>query len=200
MIKIFISHAGEDNEIVKKIIATLEKYQIEYWVDIKQLKGEGHAINSEINNGVKTSTHFLLVWSKNAANSRFVEQEYNAAISPDYKDLLTKIIFRLDEETLPFLLSDINYHRVNSENVEEITRQTIRNILEKDEDYQKDFETSLDEDENNVEVKIDDTFYRYSKALKAVDPAKYKTKYENWIDGELEGRKKDSIQSQKGEN
>ena len=117
MIKIFISHSGKDNEIVKKTIATLEEYQIDYWVDLKQLEGEGHAINSEINNGVKTSTHFLLVWSNNAANSEFVDQEYNAAISPDYRDLLTMIIFRLDAETLPFLLSDNNYHRVNSENV-----------------------------------------------------------------------------------
>jgi hypothetical protein len=73
--KVFISHQRRDNEFVKKLVSLFRKYNIQYWVDMEQTYKKIIDIDKEINEGIKGSTHFLLIWSSNAEKSKYVKRE-----------------------------------------------------------------------------------------------------------------------------
>ena len=187
--QIFISHSSQDNRIVQKIVNLFEDYEVEHWVDTKVLQGLGPSIDGEINKGLESSTHFLLVWSSHASRSEGVIKEYTSVTSNDYDKRLIKIIFRLDEQILPALLSSIKYHHVNEENIETITKNIIKNILEIDTEIIDQF--NFDLNEQNEQVKIGDTYYDYSDVLKCVDKTEYKSLLDEWMTEELERRKEE---------
>lgn len=121
--KIFVSHASKDNQIVKKIVDILRKYynEDEIWVDYNQIEPLDSDAISKINKGLKTSTFFLLIWSKDAENSEWVEKEVNAASSSDYGHI-KKFSFRLDNTRLPPLdFSTGRYDRITKSNVTDKT-------------------------------------------------------------------------------
>lgn len=188
--KIFISHSSEDNSIVTKIVKTLEEYNIDHWVDNKELAGEGHSIGREINVGLENCSHFLLVWSQYSRNSKWVKKEYNAATSRDYDDLIVKIIFRLDKTLLPPLLADFKYHSVNDDNVGTKIIDVVESIKEK-EDMFEEFDSYLDE--VNGDTLIDGIPYPFSHVLKSVDNTRYKMQYKEWKSGELERQRREYL-------
>src|SRR2546426_534884 len=170
--KIFVSHSNKDNKIVKRIVNKFDEYDVEYWVDDEVLRGDGHAVNREINNGLESSTHFLLIWSKDAKASEFVQDEHEIATSPDYNKILKKIIFRLDDTRLPPLLARIKYRReINDQNVEIVIRDVIKNILKIDVDLLDEFDSIIDD--SNEEIKLMDAYYPLSKVLKCADKKEY---------------------------
>lgn len=188
--QIFISHSSLDNKIVEKIVELFDIYDIDHWVDTKVLRGIGPSIDSEINKGLETSTHFLLVWSQHAKKSKWVEKEYTVTTTDDYDKRLTKIIFRLDETILPALLSPIKHQPpVNEENVQSITKDIIKNVLEIDTEIIDQFNYDLNE--QNGQVQIGDTYYDFSDVLKCVDKTEYKGLLDSWIDSEIERRKEE---------
>ena len=188
--QIFISHSSQDNRIVEKIVELFDIYEIDHWVDTKVLKGLGHSIDSEINRGLEASTHFLLVWSQHAKKSKWVEKEYTVTTTDDYEKRLTKIIFRLDETILPALLSSTKHQPpINEENVESITKDIIKNVLEVNTEIIDQFNYDLNE--QNGQVKIGETYYDFSDVLKCVDRTEYKGLLDSWIDSEIERRKEE---------
>ena len=123
--KIFISHRSKDNYVVKKITDTFDKYYIKYWVDNEEIEYPDN-IRGKISEGLKNATHFLLVWSKNAEESKEIKKEIDTVNSSDYVHHVKKFSFRLDDTPLPYGFASNTHVQINKKNVEEKTRIHIQ--------------------------------------------------------------------------
>ena len=77
---IFISHATEDDPLVKTIGQRLENRGLEVWVDSRNLRG-GDVLDSEIKEAIRTSQAVLGVFSLNGLGSACVHREVRFALS-----------------------------------------------------------------------------------------------------------------------
>ena len=184
--KVFISHEKTDNTVVFRILKIIDNHRIPKWVDLEQLEGISPEVNEKINDGLASSDHFLLVWSKNASGSSYVKKEYNAATSHDYDARLEKIIIKLDDTPLPPLLSDRKFHEINEENLEDVLNGIFDKISMSKQ--QKENVEMYDEhlDETFGVTKIGNYTYPTSYALKLVDPEVYQDDMSDWIDSQVE--------------
>jgi tetratricopeptide (TPR) repeat protein len=96
---IFISHATGDDEFVKKLRESLEKYKIPVWVDSRNLRG-GNKLNPEIETAIENARHTIVVLSPNTVNSPWVRKEIK-------KSLEVEKIRTDDYRTIPVLLPGI---------------------------------------------------------------------------------------------
>lgn len=62
MDKLFISHASEDKAFVVQLIGHLEASRIDYWFDRHEINS-GDSLPEKINDGLRTSTHGVLILS-----------------------------------------------------------------------------------------------------------------------------------------
>lgn len=126
--KIFISHSNSDNKLVEQIIDVLKEYGVDYWVDLEQLE-IGTEATKKINEGLKTSTHFLLVWTKNADESPFwVGAEKDAVI--ERRDKLTMVSFKLDDTNLGVPFASFIWPNVNVHNLTESTEDVLNTLTD----------------------------------------------------------------------
>ncbi len=125
-VKVFISHSKEDNPLVSKIISVFKKYDVEYWVDFEQIK-DGVIMNKQINECLEDSSLFLLIWSKNAKKSSWVQAEIAALGDPQDPLIKKIIIFVIDNTRLPYPISGLKYRpKINNYNVELEIKMIIR--------------------------------------------------------------------------
>ncbi len=98
-IRIFISHASEDNAIVRLLQGDLVAAGADVWVDHVGIRG-GDNFAIRINNALRWCNVFLLLWSKNAKRSYWVRVEWTSALA------LEKMIIpcRIDKTSLPEVL------------------------------------------------------------------------------------------------
>lgn len=177
--KVFISHASRDNPIVIRIITKLDGAGIQKWVDIEEINRLDSTINESVNDGLRDSDYFLLVWSKHADASINVKREYNAAISSDYDSRLAKIIIRLDDTPLPPLLADRFYRKIQEDELETTLDEIIHKMKEsKLHQKQRRFDNFIDGTYNPVEI-VEES-YKSSHAFKHVDYQRYKKEVEGW--------------------
>ncbi|MGH7595549.1 MAG: TIR domain-containing protein [bacterium] len=78
--RIFISHAWEDKELVRRLEKTLADAGAEVWVDHADIRG-GDNLPERINDALEWCNTLLLVWSKPAKASHWVKLEWTNAIS-----------------------------------------------------------------------------------------------------------------------
>ena len=104
MLKVFISHSSEDYEISKKLANLLLRDGIEVWIDYKDLSC-GDILPKNIGDGLRWCNTLLLVWSKSASLSHWIEEEWTNAHSLG-KTILPCI---LDETEIPEMLSNRIY-------------------------------------------------------------------------------------------
>ena len=78
--RIFISHAWEDKELVRRLEKALSVAGAEVWVDHAGVRG-GDNLPKRINDALAWCNTLLLVWSKAAEESHWVELEWTNAIS-----------------------------------------------------------------------------------------------------------------------
>lgn len=100
MPRVFISHSWNDNNTAKKLAERLKQDGAEVWIDISRILG-GESLPDAISEGIECCDVFLLVWSKSAKTSRYVNLEWNSALSIN-KPIIPCL---LDSERLPALLS-----------------------------------------------------------------------------------------------
>ena len=103
MPRVFISYTRHDLNPVKKIERSLQAHDIAVWRDQESIYG-GQQWPKAIGEAIAAHDYVLLVWSKSAAQSHFVEFEWNSAIA------LRKTILPclLDDTPLPPALSAVN--------------------------------------------------------------------------------------------
>ena len=105
MSSVFVSHASGDDPIVARLVADLRDDGYTVWVDHSDL-APGDSLTGSIQRGIKESDAFLLLLSTAAAGSRWVELEWQAALSRNMADeLYTLLLARLDDVDVPLLLA-----------------------------------------------------------------------------------------------
>ncbi len=107
--RVFISHNKADKSVAAEIALFLAAENIGVWFDEWQISA-GDSIVEEINKGLKSCSHFIILWSKNSSKSRWVRRElYSVIAQAIEKSRLRVIPICVDETRLPKLLSDIRY-------------------------------------------------------------------------------------------
>ena len=97
----FLSHAKEDSGTLHTIKNYLDKNNLApYWVDEDEIT-DGTKVLKSINDGLKQSTHFILIWSKHAKESSWVNDELDAAYGEYSNNNISMIILTLDDTPLP---------------------------------------------------------------------------------------------------
>jgi tetratricopeptide (TPR) repeat protein len=99
---VFVSYDHDDRKIADRIKEDLIKNKVAVWIDEENLRA-GHPLIARIQDAIKKAASFVLLWSKQASRSRWVNAEWNAAWH------LEKIIIpcTLDKEPVPLFLRDV---------------------------------------------------------------------------------------------
>ncbi|MFH0843718.1 MAG: toll/interleukin-1 receptor domain-containing protein [Bacteroidota bacterium] len=102
---VFISHSSKDKEFVDRLVNDLAKVGVPVWYDKFDIR-LGESIPGKINEGISNSKYFLIVLSNNAINSRWVNEELNAALIKQINSNGTFIIpILLEDCSVPPLLN-----------------------------------------------------------------------------------------------
>lgn len=97
----FISYNSADRAAAREIGLFLTAGSINMWFDEWNVSA-GDSIVQEINNGLASCTHFLIIWSTNSAKSNWVRQELAGALHAAISTRLPQIIpVTLDGTPLP---------------------------------------------------------------------------------------------------
>ena len=107
--KVFLSHSTRDKDFVEKLAAAMTASGFDPWrceVDIER----GANFVAKISKGLKQADLTLLVWSPDAANSPWTEEEWTAVLKQQVEQSRIRFgIIMLREYPLPPLLHTKNY-------------------------------------------------------------------------------------------
>lgn len=109
MPSVFISHSSLDKKFVSTLTKALNERGINTWVDDKQIK-VGQPIPRRISEGIAACEFFLVVISRAAIQSRWVEGELNSAhfhAARNKSDTILPVL--LERVDLPALLQPLRY-------------------------------------------------------------------------------------------
>jgi hypothetical protein len=109
--KVFLSHNKADKRAAREFAAVLALEGIDVWFDEWTISA-GDSIVGSIEQGLRQSSHLLLLWSKHAKRSKWVTAELRAALVRSLSKGKIRIIpICLDGTPLPPLLRDLKYIR-----------------------------------------------------------------------------------------
>lgn len=99
MVKVFISHSWDDGEISKRLRDQLQADGAIVFIDYDKIRG-GRSLPKKIGEGINWCDEFVLLWSRAASKSPWVEEEWTCAW------MLRKLIVPciLDDTPLPPVL------------------------------------------------------------------------------------------------
>jgi len=80
MAAIFISHSNQDKQFVQELQAALEGRGLSVWPDTRELR-PGDVLEPEIKTAIEEARDFIVVFSLNALNSKWVSMEVKHALS-----------------------------------------------------------------------------------------------------------------------
>lgn len=102
--KVFISHASVDKPVIERLVADLEKMNLDVWFD-------AHAINvsdsipQSINEGLRDADYVLVALSEHSIRSSWVQMETDAALVAQAAGEKTVVVpLKLDDCDVPPLL------------------------------------------------------------------------------------------------
>ncbi|MHA1542790.1 MAG: toll/interleukin-1 receptor domain-containing protein [Candidatus Hodarchaeales archaeon] len=109
--KVFISHSMKNIELVNQAKAMLEQKGLNAYVAVSEPE-PGEKLDDKIVNHIKSSSFFLLLYTKDAETSPWVNSELGIAVS------MNKKIIPIIEEgvQLPSIISGIEYVKMDSIN------------------------------------------------------------------------------------
>ena len=104
--KAFISHNSGDKETARLLAVQLVELGVDVWFDEWRLR-PGDSIIGGIESGIVECDAFILVWSTNAQQSKWVSTELRAALRRRVDEESLRVIpIMLDETPLPALVAD----------------------------------------------------------------------------------------------
>jgi len=95
--QVFLSYASADKEVARKITDQLRAQGVRVWFDEYELQA-GDSIAEAIEQAISASDYLIVLLSPHSVNSRWVQQELNAALT---RELITR-----DVTLLPVLIAD----------------------------------------------------------------------------------------------
>lgn len=106
---VFLSYSSQDRAVAERVGEELRSLSLIPWLDVQQV-APGEQIAERISSALENASYFLILWSTNAAGSRWVRSELNAAFFKwaDEKSILI-IPVLLDDTELPTLLKPISW-------------------------------------------------------------------------------------------
>jgi len=102
---VFISHTGADKNIARELGLFLASENINVWFDEWEIS-VGESITAKISDGLAKCTHFIIVWSRNAQKSKWVENEMNSATYLSVENNVKILPVVIDDAKLPPLVND----------------------------------------------------------------------------------------------
>lgn len=102
--KLFISHSWEDKPLVEQLEKKLKSASVDFWIDRDNIRG-GDQIPKRVSEALDWCNTVLLIWSQSAKESKWVDLEWNAAVSLHRKT----IPCLLDGSKLPSILAGRAY-------------------------------------------------------------------------------------------
>jgi hypothetical protein len=107
--KVFLSFAGSDRAMAKRLADDLEMYGVEAFYDARGIAFGGNVVLS-INRAMAESHYYVLLWSANCVDRPWVDAEWAAAYAREINEGRSFLfIVRLDETPLPPLLAVRRY-------------------------------------------------------------------------------------------
>ena len=107
--KVFVSHSSSDKQFVDQLAADLAKHGVPVWYDKLDVK-LGDSIPGKINEGLADAKYFAIVLSPASVNSKWVQEELNAALVRQIAEAGTFLLPLLIADcTVPPLLSHRHY-------------------------------------------------------------------------------------------
>lgn len=110
--RVFISHSHRDRQSATELESVLQRYGTQTFLDQDQIQA-GQELPARISAGVSWCNVFLLIWSKSAASSAWVEREWNLA----YQLKRPIIPYVIDKSPLPPGLDRLVFVTVEDRNV-----------------------------------------------------------------------------------
>jgi|SRR6185312_2927154 len=127
----FISHNSLDKEVAREIALFLAIEGVGVWFDDWNIAA-GESIVRAVNSALERCTHFILIWSANAARSPWVGQEAEAIVKRGIETGTPRIIpVMLDTSPLPPLVSPIKHIRFQG-GTEQDRWAIVRAVMERD--------------------------------------------------------------------
>ncbi|MBK4216061.1 toll/interleukin-1 receptor domain-containing protein [Paracoccus caeni] len=107
--KVFLCHASEDKEIVRRIYRDLISFELSPWMDEFEIK-IGESIVDKINEAATVSDFAIFFISEASLGKAWVKKEWNAFLARSLSGNGPKIIpARLDNAEIPAIIADIRY-------------------------------------------------------------------------------------------
>jgi hypothetical protein len=110
-VTIFLSYNKLDRATANELALFLVTENVGVWFDEWEIAA-GDSIVDQIESGLTGCSHYVILWSANAAKSEWVRRELRATLAKAIEDGSPRIIpVLLDETPLPPLLADIKWVR-----------------------------------------------------------------------------------------
>ncbi len=107
--RVFISYSYQDKEFVEWLKAELQDLGLEIWYDESEIL-VGENIQKKVNEGIQSSSAFILVLSNSSKNSDWVRYEMNSAILLNaIKKGISILPIKIDDSEVPSDLSGYLY-------------------------------------------------------------------------------------------
>ena len=103
MNRIFISHSWEDDKISRKLAENLRKDGAEIWIDYGLSAGD--KLPEKIGDVIDWCDTLILIWSKKARESHYINLEWQTALNLGKKIITLKI----DDTKLPAMLDKLDH-------------------------------------------------------------------------------------------
>jgi hypothetical protein len=163
---VFISYNKADAKTAKEIASFCALAGINVWFAEWEMH-PGDSIIGKQDEGIKKCSHMLLLWSKNAKKSKFVEIEWRSFLTKNLTKTGKLIVIRLDRTKLPSILIDRIYITFSRENICKIIETIINTpieclinlIFKKHDEVLKEFQ-ELEKKSNNLGNKNKKNYWR----------------------------------------
>jgi hypothetical protein len=106
-VHVFLSHNHRDKDFVRSLAAQLRLVGVDVWLDEWEIE-PGDRIPTKISSALELAETVVVIWSANAAASRWVDAELASALEADLSSGSSRVVpVRLDDTPLPALLRSV---------------------------------------------------------------------------------------------
>ena len=139
---VFLSHNHRDKDVATPLAAQLRLVGVDVWLDDWEIT-PGDSIVGKVGEALDLVDTVLLLWSENAASSRWVNTEMETALDRQQSDGSIRIIpVRLDETELPPLLRRLKWIRAEADSIDTVARKVTN--LDSYADFVKAIQQTID--------------------------------------------------------
>ena len=173
----FLAHANEDKEtIANKLFKALTKKGLMIWYDDFCIK-PGDSIREKIDEGIKNSSHGLLLLSKNFFKKTWCVKELNGLFSKNISNIKNKVIpiwyriNRTDVEDYSHIIADISAIIIKNEDINKGVKDIFQILKESSDNKGSTLDnksaSNLDKSFNNfnISIKKQETFFNREKQV-----------------------------------